>query len=115
LEHLSAVNDISAGVGALDRLSKPRRVDEKTVKGINFFDPVDNALLHALQDPGVNIAVHPACRAAAAAATTLACSSVTPAWLAARDRRYQAGERDLDRTRIGRHAAAAVCKSIPCL
>jgi hypothetical protein len=31
-------------------------VDEKTVKGINFFDPVDNAPLHALQDPGVNIA-----------------------------------------------------------
>jgi hypothetical protein len=56
LEHLSALGDFSAGVRALDRLTKPRQVDEKTVKGINFFDPVDKALLHALQDPRVNIA-----------------------------------------------------------
>jgi hypothetical protein len=56
LAHLSALDDFSAGVRALDRLTKPRRVDDKTVKGINFFDPVDSALLHALQDPRVNIA-----------------------------------------------------------
>jgi hypothetical protein len=56
LAHLSALDDFSAGVRALARLTKPRRVDDKTVKGINFFDPVDNALLHALQDPRVNIA-----------------------------------------------------------
>ncbi|GAC1667559.1 MAG: hypothetical protein PVS2B1_25660 [Candidatus Dormibacteraceae bacterium] len=56
LEHLSALDDFSAGVRALDRLTKPRKVDDKTVKGINFFDPVDNALLQALQDPRVNIA-----------------------------------------------------------
>jgi hypothetical protein len=56
LEHLSALDDFSAGVRALDRLTKPRRVEDKTVKGINFFDPVDNAMLHALQDPRVNIA-----------------------------------------------------------
>jgi len=56
LAHLSALNDFSAGVRALDRLTKPRMVEEKTVKGINFFDPVDNALLHALQNPRVNIA-----------------------------------------------------------
>jgi hypothetical protein len=56
LEHLSALDDFSAGVRALDRLTKPRRVDDRTVKGINFFDPTDNALLHALQDPRVNIA-----------------------------------------------------------
>jgi DNA-binding HxlR family transcriptional regulator len=31
-------------------------VDGKTVKGINFFDPGDNALLHALQNPRTNIA-----------------------------------------------------------
>src|ERR1700719_1977381 len=30
--------------------------EQKTLKGINFFDPVDNALLHALQNPRVNIA-----------------------------------------------------------
>ena len=41
---------------ALDRLTKPRTVEQKTLKGINFFDPVDNALLYALQNPRVNIA-----------------------------------------------------------
>ncbi len=56
LEHLSARDDFSAGIRALDRLTKPRKVEDKTVKGINFFDPVDSALLHALQDPRVNIA-----------------------------------------------------------
>jgi len=34
---------------------KPHTVDDKTVKGINFFDPTDNALLHALQNPPTNI------------------------------------------------------------
>ena len=33
-----------------------RIVDDKTVKGINFFDPTGNALLRALQDPRSNIA-----------------------------------------------------------
>jgi hypothetical protein len=56
LAHLSALDDFSAGVRALDRLTKPRSVEGKTVKGINFFDPVDNALLHALQNPKINIA-----------------------------------------------------------
>ena len=56
LAHLSALDDFSAGVRALDRLTKPRKVEEKTVKGINFFDPTDHALLHALQNPRVNIA-----------------------------------------------------------
>ena len=56
LKHLTALDDFSAGVGALNRLTKTRTVDDKTVKGINFFDPTDNALLHALQNPRVNIA-----------------------------------------------------------
>src|ERR1700677_4123845 len=56
LAHLSALDDFSAGVRALDRLTKPRKVEEKTVKGINFFDPTDHALLHALQNPRANIA-----------------------------------------------------------
>jgi hypothetical protein len=38
-------------------LTKARRVDDETVEAINFIDPVDNVLLHALQDPRVNIAV----------------------------------------------------------
>jgi hypothetical protein len=56
LAHLSALDDVSAGVRALDRLTRPRTVDGKTVKGVNFFEPVDKALLHALQSPRVNIA-----------------------------------------------------------
>jgi hypothetical protein len=56
LAHLSALDDFSAGVRALDRLTKPREVDGKTVKGINFFAPVDKTLLQALQNPRVNIA-----------------------------------------------------------
>jgi hypothetical protein len=56
LTHLSALDDFSGGVRALDRLTKPREVDGKTVKGVNFFAPGDKALLHALQDPKANIA-----------------------------------------------------------
>ena len=56
LAHLSALDDFSAGVRALDRITRPRTVGDKTVKGINFFAPGDHALLHALQDPKVNIA-----------------------------------------------------------
>ena len=47
LAHLAALDDFSAGVRALDWLTKPRTVEHKTLKGINFFDPVDHALLHA--------------------------------------------------------------------
>jgi hypothetical protein len=43
-------------VRAIGRLTKPREVDGTTVKGINFFEPGDSALLHPLQNPGVNIA-----------------------------------------------------------
>jgi hypothetical protein len=56
LAHLSALDDFSAGVRALDRLTRPRKLEAKTVKGINFFEPSDRALLHALQNPRVNIA-----------------------------------------------------------
>jgi hypothetical protein len=56
LTHLSALDDFSAGVRPLDRVTRPREVDGKTVKGINFFEPGDSALLHALQNPRVNIA-----------------------------------------------------------
>ena len=56
LAHLSALDDFSAGVRALGRLTRPRDVDGRTVKGINFFEPGDSALLHALQNPRVNIA-----------------------------------------------------------
>ena len=54
--HFSTLDDFSAGVRALGRLTRPRDVDGKTVKGINFFEPGDNALLHALLNPRINIA-----------------------------------------------------------
>jgi hypothetical protein len=56
LAHLSALDDFSAGVRALGRLTKPHSVEGRAIKGINFFEPSDKALLHALQDPRVNIA-----------------------------------------------------------
>ncbi len=56
IAHLSALDDFSAGIRALGRLTRPREVDGKTVQGINFFAPADKALLHALQNPRVNIA-----------------------------------------------------------
>ena len=37
LEHLFALDDFPAGVRTPDRVTKPRVVDDKTVKGINFF------------------------------------------------------------------------------
>jgi hypothetical protein len=56
LAHLSTLDDFSAGVRALGRLTRPHKVAEKTVKGINFFELGDSALLRALQNPRVNIA-----------------------------------------------------------
>jgi hypothetical protein len=56
LAHRSAPDDFSAGVRALDRLTRPRAVDGKSVKGIDVFGADDKALLEALQDPKVNIA-----------------------------------------------------------
>jgi hypothetical protein len=41
-------------IRALDRVFRLRVIDNKTVKGINFFDPADKALLQALPDPRVN-------------------------------------------------------------
>jgi hypothetical protein len=56
LAHLSALDDFSAGARALDRLTRPREVAGRTVKGVNFFEAGDKALLEALQNPRVNIA-----------------------------------------------------------
>jgi hypothetical protein len=56
LAFLSALDDFSAGLRALDRLTKPRAIAGKTVKGINFFNPTEQRLLRALQRPAFNIA-----------------------------------------------------------
>jgi hypothetical protein len=56
LAHLSALDDLSAGVRSLGRLTKPREIEGRSVKGLNFFAPDEQALLHAIQDPKGNIA-----------------------------------------------------------
>lgn len=56
LTHLSALDDFSAGVRSLAKLTKPRKVEDHKVKGLNFFAPDEQALLHAIQDPKGNIA-----------------------------------------------------------
>jgi hypothetical protein len=56
LAHLSALDDFSAGVRALDQVTRPRLVDGKTVKPINFFNGTEQSVLRALQNPASNIA-----------------------------------------------------------
>jgi hypothetical protein len=51
-----ALDDFSAGVRALDRLTRPRCPHGKTIKGVNFFNPLEQALVRALQRPALNIA-----------------------------------------------------------
>ena len=114
LAHLSALDDFSVGVRALDRLTKPRWVKDKTVKGINFFDPVDNALLHALQDPRVNIA------GIRRADLMPLLDDISPPRLSRQLRRMRdigvikrvAGTYRYYLTRLGRSATAALCHLI---
>src|SRR4249920_1139113 len=56
LAHLSALDDFSAGVKLLDRVTRPRKLEGKTVKGVDFFNPTERALLGALQNPKFTIA-----------------------------------------------------------
>ena len=99
LAHLSALDDFSAGVRALGRLTKPHEVDGKTVKGINFFEPGDSALLHALQNPSVNIAGIRRGRAASAEpGNVLARSAVTTTTPAALTSRW--GDQAASKARI---------------
>ncbi len=56
LEYLSSLDDFSAGVRALDRLTQPRPVKGRNLKGLNFFSRAEQTLLAALQRPGFNIA-----------------------------------------------------------
>jgi len=99
-------------VRALDRLTKPRSVEGKTFKGVNFFDPVDNALLHALQNPRVNIV---GVRRADLAPLL---DQLSPSRLSRQLRRLReigvikklAGSYRYYRTKIGRAATAALCR-----
>jgi hypothetical protein len=61
LEYLSSLDDFSAGIRAFDRLTQPRLVKSRIVRGLNFFSCPEQTLLSALQRPTFNIAG--ACRA----------------------------------------------------
>src|SRR5437660_9142534 len=52
LEYLSSLDDFSAGIRALDRLTQPRPVKGRNLKGLNFFSRGEQTLLAALQRPG---------------------------------------------------------------
>ena len=56
LEYLSSLDDFSAGIRTLDRLTQPRAVKGHTIKGLNFFSRAEQTLLAALQRPAFNIA-----------------------------------------------------------
>ena len=56
LEYLSSLDDFSAGIRALDRLTQPRLVKGRIVSGLNFFSCPEQTLLSALQRPAFNIA-----------------------------------------------------------
>jgi hypothetical protein len=56
LEYLSSLDDFSAGIRALDRLTQPHPVKGRSVSGLNFFSHAEQTLLSALQRPAFNIA-----------------------------------------------------------
>src|SRR5262249_20886348 len=55
VEYLSTLDDFSTGIRALDRLTRPRAVKGRTVKGLNFFSRAEQTLLAALHRPSFNI------------------------------------------------------------
>jgi hypothetical protein len=55
LDYLSALDDFSTGDRNLHRLTRPKTVAGKTLKGFNFFDRTEQTLLRALQHPKFNI------------------------------------------------------------
>jgi len=56
LAHLSTLDDFSAGVKLMDRVTRPRKIEGKTIKGVDFFNPTERTLIGALQNPKFNIA-----------------------------------------------------------
>ncbi|MBL0352191.1 MAG: ArsR family transcriptional regulator [Dechloromonas sp.] len=55
LAFLSSLDDPSAGERDLERLSMPRLGAAPGVKGVNFFDPAEKALLQTMQRGEFNI------------------------------------------------------------
>jgi len=50
LEFISSFDDPSAGIKKLDDVTANKKIDNKTVKGINFFDKQDERILLAIAD-----------------------------------------------------------------
>jgi hypothetical protein len=55
LEFLSALEDHSAGERDLVKLTRSKRQGQRTIKGLNFFEHTEQALLRTLQRPEFNI------------------------------------------------------------
>jgi hypothetical protein len=55
LEFLSALEDSSSGERDLAKLTEPQHEGSRTIKGLNFFQRTEQALLRALQRPEFNI------------------------------------------------------------
>jgi len=111
LDYLSALDDPSTGVRALDRLSEDRRVEARPIKGLNFFKRSEQALLRALQRPEFNI------RGVRRADLQALLPDLNPAALSRQLKRLRllglikrvAGTYRYYLTRLGRAAIAAAC------
>jgi hypothetical protein len=55
LEFLSALEDTASGERDLAHLTEAQHAGERTIKGLNFFERAEQALLRALQRPEFNI------------------------------------------------------------
>lgn len=71
LEFFSAINDHSAGVRALDRLTEEKRDADRPIKGLNFFKRTEQQLLRALLRPEFT-------SMACAALTSSPCCRISP-------------------------------------
>jgi hypothetical protein len=111
LQYLSALDDHSAGVRALARLSDDRRDQDRVIKGLNFFKRSEQALLRALQRPQFNI------RGMRRADLTAFVPALSPAALSRQLNRMRrlclikrvTGTYRYYLTRLGRAAIAAAC------
>jgi len=56
LAYLATLDDFSAGVRALNRITRPNPAKGKSVKPVNFFSSIDQNLLRAIHRPAFNIA-----------------------------------------------------------
>src|SRR5262249_21366611 len=56
VEYLSSLHDFSTGIRALDRLTRPRAVKGRTVKGLNFFSRAEQTPLPPCTVPALTSA-----------------------------------------------------------